>query len=100
VFRTIGEQPTPWDAVLPAELAPGWTRCWMIRRSSCRAAGTVLRPDHGMAVDSDGDLPALMLLKLRYRLGCESLCREVGDSISWRRFCGSASTGRCRTRPR
>jgi IS5 family transposase len=29
----------------------------------------------------------LMFLKFRYRLGYESLCREVGDSISWRRFC-------------
>src|ERR1700747_2890917 len=29
----------------------------------------------------------MMLLKFRYRLGYESLCREVGDSISWQRFC-------------
>ena len=29
----------------------------------------------------------LMFLKFRYRLGYESLCREVGDSITWRRFC-------------
>ena len=29
----------------------------------------------------------LMFLKFRYRLGYELLCREVGDSISWQRFC-------------
>jgi transposase, IS5 family len=29
----------------------------------------------------------LMFLKFRYRLGYESLCAEVADSISWRRFC-------------
>jgi IS5 family transposase len=29
----------------------------------------------------------LMFLKFRYRLGFESLCAEVSDSISWRRFC-------------
>jgi IS5 family transposase len=29
----------------------------------------------------------LMFLKFRYRLGYESLCREVTDSITWRRFC-------------
>jgi Transposase domain (DUF772) len=29
----------------------------------------------------------LMFLKFRYRLGLESLCREVSDSIAWRRFC-------------
>lgn len=29
----------------------------------------------------------LMFLKFRYRLGYEGLCREVSDSITWRRFC-------------
>ena len=29
----------------------------------------------------------LMFLKFRYRLGFEALCREVSDSITWRRFC-------------
>jgi IS5 family transposase len=29
----------------------------------------------------------VMFLKFRYRLGYESLCREVADSITWRRFC-------------
>jgi IS5 family transposase len=29
----------------------------------------------------------LMFLKFRYRLGYETLCREVKDSITWRRFC-------------
>ena len=29
----------------------------------------------------------LMFLKFRYRLGFESLCAEVSDPISWRRFC-------------
>jgi IS5 family transposase len=30
----------------------------------------------------------LMFLKFRYRLGYETLCREVADSITWRRFAG------------
>src|SRR6266498_1142762 len=29
----------------------------------------------------------LLYLKHRYQLGYESLCKEVGDSLSWRRFC-------------
>jgi hypothetical protein len=29
----------------------------------------------------------MMFLKHRYRLGYETLCREVADSISWTRFC-------------
>ena len=28
-----------------------------------------------------------MFLKFRFRLGYESLCREVSDSIMWRQFC-------------
>ena len=29
----------------------------------------------------------LLYLKHRYQFGYETLCREVADSISWRRFC-------------
>ena len=36
----------------------------------------------------------LMFLKFRYRLGYESLCREVSDSITWRRFCRIPLMGR------
>jgi IS5 family transposase len=35
-----------------------------------------------------------MFLKFRYRLGYETLCREVVDSISWRRFCRIDIDGR------
>ncbi len=36
----------------------------------------------------------LMFLKFRHRLGYESLCAEVSDSISWRRFCRIPLDGR------
>ena len=36
----------------------------------------------------------LMFLKFRYRLGYDSLCREVADSITWRRFCRIPLDGR------
>jgi IS5 family transposase len=42
----------------------------------------------------------MMFLKLRYRLGYESLCREVADSISWQRFCRIPLGTGCRIRPR
>jgi hypothetical protein len=29
----------------------------------------------------------MLYLKHRYQLGYESVCREVADSLSWRRFC-------------
>ena len=36
----------------------------------------------------------LMFLKFRYRLGYETLYREVADSITWRRFCRIPIDGR------
>lgn len=36
----------------------------------------------------------LMFLKHRYQLGYETLCAEVSDSISWRRFCRIDIDGR------
>jgi IS5 family transposase len=35
-----------------------------------------------------------MFLKFRYRLGYESVCAEVADSISWRRFARIGIDGR------
>lgn len=34
-----------------------------------------------------------MFLKYRYRLGLEILCKEVTDSVSWRRFCRNPLDG-------
>jgi IS5 family transposase len=92
VFRTIGDRPSPWELGLPTEL--------------------LRLPEELARVDALLDDPAffapfapyfdpltgrpstpiecylrLMFLKFRYRLGYETLCAEVSDSISWRRFC-------------
>jgi transposase, IS5 family len=92
VLRTVSDQLSLWDAILPAEL--------------------LVLPDQLARVDALLDDPVffapfvpyfdprigrpsvpmetylrMMFLKSRYRLGYESLCREVGDSISWQRFC-------------
>ena len=92
MFRTVGDQCSLWESVLPEEL----------RRL----------PEELARVDALLDDPAfftpfvpffdprigrpstpmetylrLMFLKFRYRLGYESLCREVSDSITWRMFC-------------
>jgi transposase, IS5 family len=98
VFRTVSDQVSLWEAVLPPEL--------------------LKLPDELARVDALLDDPAfftpfvpffdpgvgrpstpmetylrLMFLKFRYRLGYESLCREVSDSITWRRFCRIALDG-------
>jgi IS5 family transposase len=106
VFRTLGDQVSLWEAVLPPEL--------------------LKLPDELVRVDELLDDPVffgpfepffdlrigrpstpmetylrLMFLKHRYRLGYESLCREVADSIGWRRFCRIALDGAMpNTRPR
>ena len=92
MLRTVNDQLSLWDAILPAEL--------------------LVLPDELARVDAMLDDPAffvpfvayfdprigrpsipmetylrMMFLKFRYRLGYEALCREVGDSISWQRFC-------------
>ena len=92
MFRTLGDHPSSWESLLPPEL--------------------LRLPEELARVDALLDDPAffapfapyfhpvlgrpstpvecylrLMFLKYRYRLGFESLCAEVSDSISWRRFC-------------
>jgi IS5 family transposase len=98
VFRTVSDQVSLWEAVPPPEL--------------------LKLPDELARVDELLDDPVffapfvpffdlrvgrpstpmetylrLMFLKFRYGLGYESLCREVGDSITWRRFCRIALDG-------
>jgi len=99
VLVTVGDQPSLFESVLPPEL--------------------LRLPDHLARVDELLDDPVffepflpffdprigrpstpletylrLMFLKSRYRLGYESLCREVLDSITWRRFCRIGIEGR------
>ncbi|MGH9190833.1 MAG: transposase, partial [Acidimicrobiales bacterium] len=44
-------------------------------------------PEHGRRSTPIETYLRMMFLKFRYRLSYEVLCREVADSISWRRFC-------------
>jgi transposase, IS5 family len=91
VLRTVGDAPTLWESILPSavlgmpeelervdrvlgdprflERYRSFFHEWLGRPSI--PIETYLR---------------LMFLKYRYRLGFESLCREVADSISWQRF--------------
>ena len=92
MFRTVGDQVSLWEAVLPAEL---------LRLSDELARVDALLDDpvffapFAPFFDPRVGRPStpmetylrLMFLKFRYRLGYEALCREVADSITWRRFC-------------
>jgi len=92
VFRAIGDRPPLWESRLPPEV---------LRLPEELARVDALLDDPAFfapfapyfhPVLGRPSTPAewylrMMFLKFRYRLGCESLCAEVSDSISWRRFC-------------
>ncbi len=92
MLRTVNDQPTLWESILPE----------MCRRlpAELEAVDRLLdderffEPYRRFFHASLGrpSVPIetylrLMFLKFRYKLGFEPLCREVADSISWQRFC-------------
>jgi IS5 family transposase len=95
--RALGE--SLWESVLPAELRElpaelakvdailDDERFFAPFRSRLRARG-------GRPTIPIETYLRLMYLKYRYRLGYETLCKEVGDSFTWRRFCRIALDGR------
>jgi IS5 family transposase len=92
VFRTVNDQPTLWDSILPAELLVLPVE---LGRVDALLDDPVFFAPFAAYFDARIGRPSipmetylrLMFLKFRYRLGYESLCREVADSISWQRFC-------------
>jgi len=92
VFRTVGDQVSLWEAVLPAELLKlpdELARIDALLDDPVFFAPFVpfFDPRIGRPSTPMETYLRLMFLKFRYRLGYESLCREVSDSITWRRFC-------------
>jgi IS5 family transposase len=92
VLRVAAPPPPAWDRLLPPE----------VRRLSAELATidayldddrfiTPSQPHFSTRLGRPSvpiqTLLRLLYLKHRYQLGYETLCREVDDSISWRRFC-------------
>ena len=105
VFRTVGDQPSLWESVLPEELR-------RLPEELARVDALLddpvfftpfvpfFDPRMGRPSTPMETYLRLMFLKFRYRLGYESLCREVTDSITWRRFTATyphrwAAASRC-----
>src|SRR3954463_12939587 len=92
MLRTVADQPTLWEAILPEELRRLPVE---LARVDVLLADPVFFAPFVPFFDPRIGRPStpmetylrLMFLKFRYRLGYESLCREVSDSITWRRFC-------------
>jgi IS5 family transposase len=92
VFRTVNDQPTLWDSILPAELLVLPVELGRVDALLDDPVFFAPFVTHFDARIGRPSIPMetylrLMFLKFRYRLGYESLCREVSDSISWQRFC-------------
>lgn len=95
--RAIGE--SLWEAVLPAELRELPAELGKVDAVldddrflapfRARLTARIGRPT--IPIES---YLRLMYLKYRYALGYETLCKEVADSFTWRRFCRIALDGR------
>ena len=92
MFRTVNDQPTLWDAILPSELLV--LPAELARVDALLNDPVFFEPfvSYFDPVIGRPSVPMetylrMMFLKFRYRLGYEVLCREVADSISWQRFC-------------
>jgi transposase, IS5 family len=92
VLRETDPQTTIWELLLPEEAKR--LPAELVRIDAYLDDDRFIAPWRGLfsrrlgrpSVPID-TLPRLLYLKHRYQLGYESLCREVADSISWRRFC-------------
>lgn len=92
MLRTVNDQLSLWDVILPPELL---VLPEELARVDALLDDPVFFAPFVAYFDARIGRPSIpvetylrmMFLKFRYRLGYESLCREVGDSISWQRFC-------------
>src|SRR3977135_1079612 len=88
VFRTVNDQPTLWDSILPPELLVLPVE---LGRVDVLLDDAVFFAPFAAYFDARIGRPSipmetylrLMFLKFGYQLGFEALCREVADSCSW-----------------
>lgn len=99
MLRTVGDQPTLWESLLPPEA--------LVMPAELERVDRLLDDErffapfvpffhatHGRPSIPIETYLRLMFLKYRYRLGFETVCREVTDSIMWQRFCRIPLGGR------
>jgi transposase, IS5 family len=99
VFRTIGGRVSPWESLLAPELLRVPEELARVDALLDDPAFFAPFAPHFHPVLGRPSTPIecylrLMFLKFRYRLGYETVCAEVSDSISWRRFCRIPLDGR------
>lgn len=92
VFTTINAEPTLWDAILPAvalRLPAGLAEIDRLLDDPrfFEPFRPFFDPRRGRPSIPMETYLRMMFLRFRYKLGFETLCAEVSDSIAWRRFC-------------
>jgi IS5 family transposase len=99
MLRTVGDQPTLWEVILPAQLLTMSEELEQIDR--LLEDRRFFAPYKAFFHERLGrpSIPIevylrLMFLKYRHKLGFEPLVHEVADSISWQRFCRIPLGGR------
>src|SRR3954454_15219529 len=99
MLRTRNDQLTLWESVLPPELLR--LPAELARVDALLDNERFFAPFRAYFDATFGrpSIPVetylrLMFLKVRYRLGYESLCAEVTDSMGWRLFCRIGIDGR------
>jgi IS5 family transposase len=92
MLRTVGDQPTLWESILPSAVLKMPAELEAVDR--LLDDPRFFEPYRAFFHERLGrpSVPIetylrLMFLKYRYKLGFEPLCREVADSITWQRFC-------------
>src|SRR6202049_457323 len=92
MLRTVCPEQTLWEAIVPEECR-GW-------RGGLAEGDRLLddprffepfrpffHPTRGRPSIPMETFLRIMFLRFRYKLGYEALCREIADSLAWRRFC-------------
>ena len=93
MLRTkVDAQQTLWETILPPEflrLPPGLAQVDELLDDPVFFDPFVafFDPEIGRPSIPMETYLRMMFLRFRYRLGFETLCAEVGDSLAWRRFC-------------
>lgn len=92
MLRTVCVRPTLWEALLPPEALVMPDELAAVDRLLDDPRFFELFRKHFHADFGRPSIPMetylrLMFLKYRYRLGYETLCAEVSDSLTWLRFC-------------
>src|ERR687897_209938 len=99
MLRTVGDQATLWESLLPQQALTMPAELVRIDRLLDDDRFFAPYREFFHATLGRPSIPIdtylrLMFLKYRYRLGFETLCREVTDSITWQRFCRIPLGGR------